>query len=293
MVYGSLNLDYVYKVPHIVRVGETITSTGLDVFPGGKGLNQAIALAKAGAEVYLAGSIAGDGEMLIKTAEAAGVDCRYVRTLPGYSGQAIIQVDEAGQNSIVLSAGANRRNDSAYIDKVLSDFGTGDILLLQNEINLLPELVEKGHEKGLTVALNPSPFDEEILEYDLRLVRILLLNEIEGEGLSGYSAAEDIIRHLPKKFPECEIVLTLGKDGVAGLFNGEVHRQSIYEAPVVDTTAAGDTFTGYYLTARIKSVPIPAALRRAALASSITVSRTGASISIPTREEVDERTERI
>lgn len=158
--FGSLNIDYTYSVDHIVHPGETITSGSLEVFPGGKGLNQSIALARAGADVYHAGLIGEDGIFLRDLCRESGVKTGYIRETETRTGNAIIQVSEKGENCIILYPGANREQTEEYIDEVLKGFGEGDVLLLQNEINLLDYLISKGAEKGMKIVLNPSPFDE-------------------------------------------------------------------------------------------------------------------------------------
>lgn len=286
LVFGSLNIDYVYSVQSIVRPGETISSTRLEQFPGGKGLNQAIALARAGARVYMAGTVGPDGSFLTETLQQSGVDCSLLRTLPEKSGHAIIQVEKKGQNSIVLYGGTNQLNDENYIEEVLAHFEPGDILVLQNEINLLPLLIQKAKQRGMVIALNPSPFDDEVLKCDLSLVDIFLLNEVEGEQITGNTQKEDILKLLTERFPKAEIVLTLGKAGVNCRAGEEVFGHGIYNVPVVDTTAAGDTFTGYYIAGKTMGLPTPEILRQASVASSIAVSRKGAGVSIPSRQEV-------
>ena len=154
---GSLNLDYVYQVDHIVTGGETLASGGMEVFCGGKGLNQSIALARAGVPVYHAGMIGEDGEMLLDICRENGVDTRYIRRIPGKNGHTIIQVDRKAQNSILLYGGSNRALTREWVDGVLEEFGQGDLLLLQNEINLLGYIVDTAYRRGMRIVLNPSP----------------------------------------------------------------------------------------------------------------------------------------
>ena len=153
--YGSLNLDLVYHMEHFIRPGETFGATRLDKFPGGKGLNQSIALARAGARVYHAGNVGPDGEVLVETLRNAGVDTDLIRRVEEVTGHAVIQVDSRGDNSIILYAGANARVTSDQIDRVLEEFARGDYLILQNEINLVGEIMDKAFDKGMTIVLNP------------------------------------------------------------------------------------------------------------------------------------------
>lgn len=285
--FGSLNVDHVYTVEHFVRPGETIDSLEMEVFPGGKGLNQSVALARAGAEVYHAGKIGKDGGFLTQLLQSAGVDVSFVETINGYTGKAIIQVEEStGQNSIILYGGANRQMTELYIDQVLGAFSGNEILVLQNEINLVEYILRKASKKGMLVALNPSPIGEELKHWDLHGVTWLLLNEIEGEALTGEKEPERITDVFLKQYPQMKIVLTLGKDGALYRDKDKNFRQAIYSTQAVDTTAAGDTFTGYFLAASARGASPEEAMEEAAKASAITVSRPGAAVSIPTRQEV-------
>lgn len=147
--------------------GETLTSLGLAIHPGGKGLNQSVALAKAGAEVFHAGQIGEDGEMLRKVCADSGADVRFIRNVETRTGNAIIQVDTNGQNCIILYPGANRCMEKSFIDEVLGAFSEGDYLLLQNEINNLPYIIDSAYAKGMKIILNPSPMDDQVLACDL------------------------------------------------------------------------------------------------------------------------------
>ena len=286
--FGSLNIDYTYTLDHIVAPGETITSQKLEVFPGGKGLNQSVALARAGAPVCHAGQVGPDGEMLLQVCRESGVDVSRVRTVQTRTGNAIIQVSAKGQNSIVLYPGANREQTREQIDQVLADFGPGDLVLLQNEINLVDYIIQEAARRGMTIALNPSPFDERMLACDLGLVDLFLLNEVEGAQITGRQDPEEILAEMAARFPKAQVVLTLGKAGVCWQKGGERLRHGIYRVLVVDTTAAGDTFTGFFLGSLLRQLPVAEALRVASVASSLAVSRKGASSSIPTWEEVQQ-----
>lgn len=287
--FGSLNIDYTYRVEHIVKPGETITSRKLEIFPGGKGLNQSIALAKAGAEVFHAGLIGEDGAFLKDVCQEAGADVSLIRESKVRTGNAIIQVSEQGQNSILLFPGANREMTEEYIEEVLGYFEEGDILLLQNEINQIDVLIEKGKEKGMKVVLNPSPFDERIGQCDLNKVDLFFLNEVEGEQITGEKESDAILSKMRERFPLAETVLTVGASGAYYSDGKDVVFQEAFPVKAVDTTAAGDTFTGFFLEAVMEGATGAEALRRAAKASSIAVSRKGASVSVPTKEEVDDQ----
>lgn len=284
--FGSLNIDYIYRVRHIGAPGETLAAASREVFCGGKGLNQSIALAKAGAEVYHAGCIGEEGQMLLQAMDDAGVDCRYVRTLDCASGHAVIQVEDSGQNAILLFGGANQMMSSGFIDEVLSGFGRGDVLLLQNEINGLGEIVEKAYGRGMRIALNPSPYNQNLASVDMNKIAIFLLNEVEGEQMTGEKEPAAVLEKLQALYPDAEVVLTLGEAGAVYGCGQRVYRQDAFAVEAVDTTGAGDTFTGYFLASLMEGQDVPACLELAAKAAAIAVTRKGAAPSIPCRCEV-------
>ena len=284
--YGSINLDHVYWVDHILQPGETLLAQEQSLFCGGKGLNQSIALAKAGAEVFHAGVVGEDGEILLDALRAANVDIRHIRRAEGASAHTVIQVDRNGQNCIIVFSGENMHPSEADIDRILEDFGPEDAVLMQNELYNTPLMMRKAAEKGMTIIFNPSPISREMLSYPLECVSWFLLNEIEGEALTGETDPEKILDGLASRFPRSSVVLTLGKNGAWAMDRGQRFFQPAFEVKAVDTTAAGDTFTGFFLAGVSSGMPVPAALRRAAFASSIAVNRKGAADSIPTAEEV-------
>jgi ribokinase len=295
LVFGSLNIDISFRLDHIVRPGETEASISREQGAGGKGENQAAALAKAGLEVYMAGRIGRDGEFLLELLKSCGVHTDYVRLDEGATGQALIQIDRQGQNSILLYPGGNERIESADISETLSHFGEGDLIVLQNEINRTAEIMKAAKERGLGIVLNPSPFNEKIAELPLDRVDIFFVNEIEGAGLAGMpigSSYQDILESLCTRFPAAEIILTAGEAGSfygKGTGGGAVREKAgIVKVAALDTTSAGDTFTGYFLAARAKGNRVKEALQVASKASAITVSRQGAMQSIPFAREVFE-----
>jgi len=285
--FGSLNLDYVYSVEHMVMAGETLAAGGMNIFCGGKGLNQSIALAKAGVSVYHAGMIGEEGRILLDTCKAGGVHTEFIREIPGKSGHTIIQVDKNGQNCILLYGGANRSITKEFADEVLGHFEKGDILLLQNEINLLDYIVDRAYEKGMMIILNPSPYDSGLDACDFSKISMFLMNEIEGWQITGEKEPDRILEKLRELYPDAKAVLTLGSDGSVYQDKEIRHRQGIFQVEAKDTTAAGDTFTGYFIASIIEGMPVEKGLEMAAKASAIAVSRAGATASIPTREEVE------
>lgn len=284
--YGSLNLDFDYYLEHIVMPGETISSQQLEICPGGKGLNQSIALARAGAEVWHAGMIGGDGQMLKALCEENGVNTQFLRTIGERTGNAIIQISAEGQNSIILYGGANQMNSREFVDEVLEEFGKGDVLLLQNEVNELPYMISQGYKKGMQIVLNPSPFNEIITECDLSKVSMILINEIEGYQMTGREDPEEILNTIAQEYPELKVVLTLGEKGAVFMSGEERVFCPARSVKAVDTTAAGDTFTGYFLEEYLSGGNAEKALQMATLAASVAVTRKGASASIPWKNEV-------
>lgn len=283
---GSMNLDHVYTVDHIVEPGETQSSTQLQLFLGGKGMNQSVALAKAGVEVYQGGMIGADGGVFLDACREYGIHADYIRTVDARTGHAIIQIDKNAQNCILLYGGANQALTEAYVDEVISQFDKGDILLLQNEVNLMPYIVDRGYAQGMKIVLNPSPFDDKLKAVDMTKISLFLLNEIEGYQLTGCREPDAIIDSIRERFPHAAVVLTLGSDGAVYADQSCKHFQPIFPVKAVDTTAAGDTFTGYFIAGLAQGMEIPDILRMSAKASSIAVSRAGAVPSIPYRDEV-------
>jgi len=289
LVYGSLNIDLVFSVDHIAIPGETISSSSLVKSPGGKGANQAAALAKAGLPVYMAGKVGQDGRFLLELLQFYGVNTDRIVHYEGMTGQALIQVDKNGQNSIVLFSGGNGVVKIKEIRRTIAEFGIDDILVVQNEIVHSQEIIESAKKRGMRVYLNPSPYNENIEALPLKLVDLFFVNEIEGAALAQLppqTAPSSLMDSLVERFPNAEIILTAGKDGAYYGCGCVREKGNIMELPVMDTTGAGDTFTGYYIAAREKRFSVPDALNLACKAASIAVSRMGAMQSIPFREEV-------
>ncbi len=284
--FGSCNIDIVCVVDHIVRPGETISAESIEHFVGGKGLNQSVALANAGAEVYHAGCIGADGEILRSFLKNAGVNLKYLRVTDGKSGQATIQVDKNGENAIFLYKGANHEITKDYVDYVLSDFSEGDFLVLQNEINNVEYIADKACEKGMKIFFNPAPFNEVAANVDLSKLYCIIPNETESSGYSGsenYKAFADFIRN---NYPDLKAVITLGKDGCIYTDKDNEIIQPAYSVKAVDTTAAGDTFVGYFVAEISRGKEPCDAMKTACAAAAITVSRKGAAPSIPRYDEV-------
>ena len=284
--FGSLNIDYTYRVDHFVQPGQTKTSRELSTGAGGKGLNQSVALAMAGAQVYHAGLIGQGGAFLRTVLFDSGVDCSYLSESKAPNGHAIIQLEDGGQNCILLYAGTNHLLTERDADRVLEHFDAGDILLLQNETNLVPYLIEQAAARGMRVAFNAAPMTDEVQGYPLDKLTWLLVNETEGAALTGKTDPAEISDAIAAKYPNLALVLTLGTDGV-------IYRQGELDLYVparrveaVDTTAAGDTFTGYFLAAIADGADAAYAMTFATTAAALAVQKPGAAASIPPLEEV-------
>lgn len=286
--FGSMNVDHVYQVEHFVRPGETISARRLDHFCGGKGLNQSVALARAGAETYHAGMLGKGGEELEQMLVRSGVRMDHIGASAELTGHAIIQVDTSGQNNIIIYGGSNQAVTPEYIDRVLSHFGPEDMVLTQNEISNISYLARRCGELGIPLVFNPSPITQGLLEeFPFEKVSIFLINEVEGQALTGETAPGAILDALLARWPQAKVVLTLGQRGVVYRDRAHTCSHGAYKVKAVDTTAAGDTFTGFFLASLARGEDIPRCLENASLASALAVSRPGAAPSIPTMAEVD------
>ena len=285
--FGSLNLDMVFTVNNFVKPKETIQSKNLSVFSGGKGLNQAMAIKKSGADVIMAGSIGHDGKMLLNECDKHGLNRSQVRTIDSSTGMAVIQVNEQGENCIILYDGANKNNDISFMNHVLDSMEKGDFLVLQNEINDLEYLLNAAKLRGIKIFLNPSPIDETLLKASLQLCDYMILNEVEGEILSLEKDHEKILQSLHMSYPKTMIILTVGEKGVYYHVDGQLRHQEAFRVKAVDTTGAGDAFTGYFIGLLSKGYSIEDTIELAAKAAAISVTRKGASESIPSFDEVN------
>ena len=282
--FGSVNIDHVYTVPHFVRPGETLVSERHTIFSGGKGFNQSTALARAGAKVAHAGMIGADGVWLRDSLASDGADVTHLAVRDEPTGHAVIQVDASGQNCIIICGGANRAITASHAEEVLSHFGSGDTLLLQNEISAIPEIMRAAHARGLRIVFNPAPMGPEVSGYPLDLVDLFIVNEIEAAELAGMEAdsvPEVILDALRAKFPRAGVVLTLGAAGSVADINGERVAVAAKRVKAVDTTAAGDTYIGYFLASRQRGLSLRDAMEKATEAAAICVMHAGAAPSIP------------
>lgn len=285
--FGSCNIDYVYTVDHMVCAGETISATKLELFPGGKGLNQSVAAARAGADIYHAGCIGNNGEFLKEILAESGANTDFLKKENIANGHAIIQVDKNGENCICIYQGSNGMISKEYVDFVLDNFDSGDILLLQNEINNMPYIVESAYKRGIDIVFNPSPFNDGIKEINIDHISYLLVNQVEAKALFGQDNVSDSVDYIREHYPELKVVITLGKKGCVFVDKKEMIFQSSFVVDTVDTTAAGDTFAGYFVSFLSKGEDYAHAIKYASAASALAVSKMGAATSIPTIDEVN------
>lgn len=279
--FGSINKDFFYSVNDFVRPGETISSNGYNIKIGGKGLNQSVSISKAGVKVYHAGIINKDDTFIIDKLKSWKINCDNILLSDSPTGHAIIQVNKKGENSIIIHGGANHDFNLKSIKSILSKFETGDILLLQNEINNIEEIIDRAHHKKMKIIFNPAPFNNDILEYNLNKITTLILNQSEGEGLSNEKIPDKILKVLNNNFKNTEIILTLGEKGSLYSYKDELIKIRAHDVKTVDTTGAGDTFIGYYVAGFASKMNKKDNLNRASEAAALTTIKLGGAESIP------------
>ncbi|WP_428389633.1 ribokinase [Mucisphaera sp.] len=283
---GSLNLDRVMRVEQIVKPGETVACRTASQFAGGKGANQSVALARAGARVFHAGRVGKDGQTLVDKVAEQGVDVDLIEVDEQAStGSAVVQVDGRGENAIVVDAGANARVSRAQVDRALDRFQPHELLLLQNEISQVGYAIEAGAERGLSVCFNPAPMTEAVRGYQLKKLDLLIVNHHEAEAIVGQTGARDLVPRL-RDLVDGRVIITLGSRGVIYADREGVTQIDAVPVDAVDTTAAGDTFIGYFIAERTKASTVRTSLEVAATAAALCVTRPGAIDAIPTRDEV-------
>jgi len=292
LVVGSLNADLVVRAPRFPQPGETISGGDLQVIPGGKGANQAVAAARLGANVSMLGRVGEDnfGDFLVDNLKQNYVDVSRVLRDDSSSGTAIIVVDENGQNSIVLSPGANGKVTSADVES--ASFLHHDLILLQLEIptSTVLRAAQRAKEKDMRVILNPAPA-KEIPDELIALADYIIPNETElslltGQSVSDIHSAEKAAKQLLERGAK-NVIVTLGSKG-ALIVNKEISKQvDIYKVEVVDTTAAGDAFIGGFAIKLLESASLPAAVQYGCACGALAATKFGAQPSLPTKEEVE------
>ncbi len=293
-VIGSLNMDIVIRSPRIPAVGETIAGLSCHFFPGGKGANQALAVSRAGAPVFLVGCVGKDefGSELVNGLSRSGVDTCHIKTLDGITtGTATIIIEKSGDNRIIIVSGANSAVSTELINELWSEISNSKMILLQHEIPLetVFYIIEKAKKSGIKVILNPAPFYHIGLDI-LRKVHTLIANETEGTALSGIQI-EDVdsaTRAAKKLYDEGinTVIITLGKSGSVLVNDEHTIFQPAYKVDVIDTTAAGDTFIGAYAAAIARGETTENALLYATAAAGLAVTKLGAQPSIPKHDEI-------
>ncbi|MEP4889024.1 MAG: ribokinase [Aliiglaciecola sp.] len=285
--FGSINIDHVYQVDHFVQPGETLSSTDYQQLLGGKGANQSIALAKAGSDVRHVGKINEHDAHFKQAMIKAGVDCKYVQCTDSPTGHAIIQVASSGENAIVLFGGANLEIDNKDVLRALDDADESAWVLTQNETSSIDIVFQEAKKLGLKVAFNPAPMTDSVKQLPSDCIDLLIVNEVEAAEIAGVSDIDQIESYFREQWSHAEVLITLGKQGVRFVLAEETIDVPAFLVDTVDTTAAGDTFIGYFLAAYSRRNKPKEALVRACAASAIAVTRNGAAQSIPSTEEVD------
>ncbi len=284
---GSLNIDYTYRVAHLVRPGETLAADQVLRGAGGKGLNQSLALARAGAAVRHVGCIGADGLWLRELLAEAGVNVDTVATLETGTGHAIIQVAETGENAIVLFAGANQAVSAKQVSDAVERMPAGGFFLTQNETNGVPDALRLAKAQGLTVVFNPAPMTPLVGSYPLEAVDYLIVNETEAAELSGEKDWQEAGRQLAQRYPQAVVIVTAGAAGALAWAGGQTLTVPAVRVQALDTTGAGDGFVGYLVAGLARGLALREALSLAASAAALSVTRLGAAASIPTAAEVE------
>lgn len=280
---GSINADHLYRLPHLPAPGETLAATGYSRGLGGKGANQSVALARAGARVHHIGALGQDGGWMRSELTAAGVGCGDIAEVETASGHAIITLDAQGENAIVLFAGANRAIPPAVLERALAKARPGDWLVMQNETSLQAEAAQLARAAGMKVAYSAAPFEAGAVRAVLGQIDLLLLNALEAAQLC--TALGLALSALPVP----ALCVTHGAKGATwhDLAGGSETHQPAFAVTPVDTTGAGDTFAGYLVTALAEGQPPAQALGLATAAAALKVTRMGTASAIPTRAEVE------
>ncbi|WP_322527406.1 ribokinase [Salinicola sp. LHM] len=289
--FGSINIDHVYRVPHLVRPGETLSSTSLHQVLGGKGANQSLALARAGGRVVHWGRLGEADRWALAPLIEAGVEVNDVELVAGASGHALIQVDDDAENAIILYPGANHGFEESRLGALVDAAESDGWVLMQNECNAAERMLRLAAERGLSIAFNPAPLSSDVTDLPLELCQILFLNRGEAAALVAQDEdtdADTLLAALATRLPDVEIVLTLGSEGVCHQYRNERVTLTAHRVEAVDTTAAGDTFIGYFMAARQRGDGIEQALRLATTASALCVQQAGAEPSIPVVAAVEE-----
>lgn len=281
---GSINIDMVYQVPHLPTPGETLAAKVYSQGLGGKGANMSVATARAAAHVRHIGAVGADGRWAVERMLEYGVDTTHISELSAATGHAIINVDDAGENAIVLWAGANAQISVDQIGRALAEANTGDTLMMQNETTGQLASAKMAKELGLRVVYAAAPFDADAVTPLLPYIDLLVLNEIEAQQL------EATIGKALGELPIDNAIVTLGGDGCRWYANSAklVSDFPAIKVDPVDTTGAGDTFTGYVVAGLDRGMPMEQAIKLATQAGALMVTRLGAADVIPDLKEIQD-----
>lgn len=277
---GSINEDIVYTVPHIPAAGETLASTKRQVFLGGKGANMSVAAARAAARVNHIGAVGFGAGWTAERLLEYGVDTRHIATLDTDAAQAVIVVDDNGENAIILHAGANGEIPQTILQEALSAAQTGDWFITQNETNLQRTGVTLAKKMGLRVAYAAAPFDVDRVQAVLDTIDFLIFNQVEAEQLRSATGQG------PSDLGVIDVIVTLGADGADWYHRGQAQHFDAIRVDPVDTTGAGDTFTGYVLAGLDRGLPMEQSIMQAMKAGALMVMRHGTADVIPDLSEV-------
>lgn len=278
---GSINADMVYALPHLPVAGETLAANGLQRFLGGKGANMSVAAARAGGQISHIGAVGSDGCWARDRLTEYGVDTRWIAEVDQPTGHAIIAVDADAENLIILFPGANHAITGDQLGQALTSAGSGDLLVLQNETNAQVQAAQMGRDLGLVVCYAAAPFQAEAVQAVLPYLDFLILNEVEAEQLHAASGLA------PSDLPVEHVIVTFGSKGARYYRRGsDPLAFSAYKVNAVDTTGAGDTFTGYVLAGMDRGMPMEQAIAQAMRAAALMVTRHGTADVIPDLQEV-------
>ena len=285
---ASINLDHVYRLPHLPKAGETLAGTDFSTHLGGKGANQALAIARAGGKVRMGGMLHKSDAGWLAPLTEAGVDIAGVVLGDTPTGHAIIALDEAGENQIILAPLSNHAITDAMVADLLQPAKPRDWALTQNETNMTAAFIRTAKQRGLRVCYSAAPFVAEITADMLDMVDVLVVNEGEAAALAqhmGKSPAEIVKTAMAKPAPH--LLITRGKQGADCHMadGGQQHCPALPVDKVVDTTGAGDTYLGYVLAGLDNGVTIGEAMQLAAAAAALQISRLGAAEAIPNATE--------
>ncbi|MFV0514605.1 MAG: ribokinase [Jhaorihella sp.] len=281
---GSINADMVYAVPHLPGPGETLAATGFARFLGGKGANMSVAAARAGARVCHIGAVGADGRWAVERLREYGVDTRHIAVIAESTGHAIVAVDPAAENQIILYPGANRAISEEMLRRALSGAQAGDSLLMQNETNLQSQAARMGRDLGLKICYAAAPFEAAAVRAVLPCLDFLVLNAVEAGQLQAATGMR------PAALPVRHVIVTRGAQGARYFDTVSGQSRDFPAIPVrpVDTTGAGDTFAGYVLAGLDRGMPMEQAIGLAMRAAAIMVTRHGTADVIPDLKDVGE-----